>query len=122
LGGCRRYCLGDAEHHFLVRTTFDGLAYNGRSDKCLPPYDFQLSNHKKNKMDEQEQIPIWFFIGGLLLAYGIIITAVGVYYLFVPAPPELSLQQYHPDLWWGILLIVLGGFYTVHYFPRRKKS
>ncbi len=72
-------------------------------------------------MDEHKQIPIWFFIGGLLLIYGIIIAAVGVYYLFTPAPAGLALQQYHPDLWWGILLIVLGVIYTVRYFPEKEQ-
>jgi quinol-cytochrome oxidoreductase complex cytochrome b subunit len=74
-------------------------------------------------MDEHKQIPIWFFIGGLLLVYGIIITAVGVYYLFaVHANENLALQSLHADLWWGIFLIVLGGFYTRHYFPWRGKK
>ncbi len=73
-------------------------------------------------MDEHEQIPIWFFIGGLLLVYGIIITAVGVYFLFAAHAKDLALQYLHADLWWGIFLIVLGGFYTLHYFPWRGKK
>ena len=72
-------------------------------------------------MDEHEQIPIWFFIGGLLLVYGIIIAAVGVYHLFAgQVNPDLALQWLHADLWWGIVLIALGGFYILHYFPSRK--
>lgn len=73
-------------------------------------------------MDEHKQVPIWFFIGMLLLIYGVIITGVGIYYLFNPAPPGLALQQYHPDLCWGILLLAIGGFYTFHYSPSRKKN
>jgi hypothetical protein len=73
-------------------------------------------------MDEQKQIPIWFFIGTLLLIYGVIITGVGVYYCIFPAPQGLAMQDYHPDLWWGILLLAIGGFYTFHYFPSRKKN
>jgi hypothetical protein len=73
-------------------------------------------------MDERKQIPIWFFVGGLLLVYGIIIAAVGVYNLFPGhVNPGLALQWLHADLWWGILLIALGGFYTLHYFPSQKK-
>jgi hypothetical protein len=73
-------------------------------------------------MDKNEQIPIWFFIGGLLLVYGVIITAVGVYFLFAAhANRDLALQGLHADLWWGIILIVLGGFYALHYRPRRAK-
>ena len=74
-------------------------------------------------MDEHEQIPIWFFVGVLLLVYGIIIFAMGVLHLFVaPANKDLTLQGLHADLWWGAVLTALGGFYTVHYFPWRKKN
>ena len=74
-------------------------------------------------MDEHEQVPIWFFVGILLLVYGIIIAAVGVYNLLFPGQvnPHLALQWLHADLWWGTVLAVLGGFYTAHYFPSRKK-
>jgi hypothetical protein len=74
-------------------------------------------------MDNHEQIPIWFFIGTLLLVYGVIITAVGVYYLFFAHEnQDLALQGLHADFWWGIFLVVLGGFYTLHYRPRREKT
>jgi len=52
-----------------------------------------------------------------------IITAVGVYYLFAMREnQDLALQYLHADLWWGIFLIALGGFYTQHYFPWRGKQ
>jgi hypothetical protein len=73
-------------------------------------------------MDEHEQIPIWFFVGCLLLVYGIIITAEGVCHFFVAqVNKDLALQWIHADLWWGIVLVVLGGFYTFHYFPLRRE-
>jgi hypothetical protein len=72
-------------------------------------------------MDEKKQIPIWFFIGGLLLSYGIIISIVGVYYFIVPAPPHLALSYLHADFWWGLLLTAIGTFYTLHFAPWRKK-
>jgi hypothetical protein len=72
-------------------------------------------------MDERKQIPIWFFVGGLLLIYGIIITVMGVYNLFPGhARPGVVLQWLHADLWWGLLLIALGGFYTLYYFPSQN--
>lgn len=74
-------------------------------------------------MDKHEQIPIWFFIGVLLLVYGVIITAAGVYYIYFPCEnKELALQYLHADLWWGILLAVLGGFYTLHFAPWRGRK
>jgi hypothetical protein len=74
-------------------------------------------------MDEHKPVPIWFFVGMLLLVYGIIITTEGVYNLFPGhANPDLALQWLHADLWWGIVLTVLGSFYASHYFPSRKKE
>jgi hypothetical protein len=74
-------------------------------------------------MDKKEQIPIWFFVGVLLLAYGIIITAVGVCFLFIAhANKDLALQYVHADLWWGLVLLALGAFYTLYYAPWRIKK
>jgi hypothetical protein len=29
------------------------------------------------------------------------------------------LERLHAAIWWGALLIVLGGFYTIRFFPKR---
>ena len=67
------------------------------------------------------QVPIWFFIGLLLLAYGLIITASGAYQYCYPPPEEarVALFQYHADLWWGLLLTVIGATYTARFRPGR---
>jgi len=62
-------------------------------------------------------IAIWFFVGVLLLAYGVLILGAGIYGLFVP--PEVAMQHLHLSLWWGILLVAIGGFYTIRFRPRR---
>jgi hypothetical protein len=73
-------------------------------------------------MNKPEQVPVWFFVGVLLLVYGAIIAMVGVYHLFPQqANPDLAMQWLHADLWWGALLTLLGGFYTARYRPRRKR-
>ena len=41
-------------------------------------------------------ISIWFFIGVLLLAYGIIIFAAGVYHLYVPPEHPVVLAPFTP--------------------------
>jgi len=71
-------------------------------------------------MEKHEQVPVWFFVGGVLLVYGAIIALVGVYNLFVPqVNPDLPMQWLHADLWWGVVLILLGGFYVARYCPWR---
>jgi hypothetical protein len=65
-------------------------------------------------------ISIWFFIGALLLVYGILITGAGLYGLF--HPPQVKLAYLHAGIWWGALLIVLGGIYSYAFFPGRARD
>jgi hypothetical protein len=62
-------------------------------------------------------LSIWFFIGVLLLIYGVIITALGVYGLFHPPDREIVLGHLHSGIWWGALLTVLGAVYSWHFRP-----
>lgn len=64
-------------------------------------------------------LPVWFFIGVLLLAYGIIILFVSVLRFSEPSPVVLS--RLHAGIWGGILLIAIGGFYTVKFRPGRNR-
>jgi hypothetical protein len=70
-------------------------------------------------MHEEHQVPIWFFIGCLLLTYGLIITATGVYLWICPPPVSKQVEMFwlHADVWWGCLLIVLGLFYSIRFNP-----
>jgi FtsH-binding integral membrane protein len=61
-----------------------------------------------------KEISIWFFIGVLLLIYGLLILLAN----FI-SPGETVLQEYHPALWWGLFLLGLGGFYTWRFAPKR---
>jgi hypothetical protein len=65
-------------------------------------------------------ISIWFFIGVLLLAYGILILAAGIYNIYVPPGHTVVLERLHAAVWWGAFLILIGGFYTVRFSPGRK--
>jgi hypothetical protein len=69
--------------------------------------------------DATERIPIWFFVGALVLAFGIIILSAGVYALAHPPEPPVVLANLHAELWWGVLMITLGGIYTFRFFPKK---
>jgi hypothetical protein len=56
-------------------------------------------------------IPVWFFVGVLLLVYGILILVSGLTDWSNP-PANVELTQYHAPVWWGALLTVLGAIYT----------
>jgi hypothetical protein len=65
-------------------------------------------------------LPVWFFIGVLLSIYGIVILVTAVSEL--SSPPATVLAQYHAGIWGGILLILVGGFYTLQFWPRKRRG
>ncbi|MFB3923417.1 MAG: hypothetical protein ACE145_16980 [Terriglobia bacterium] len=63
-------------------------------------------------------IPVWFFVGVLLLIYGVLITATGI--IEFSNPPATVLSNLHPAIWWGAILTVIGAIYTYLYWPRKS--
>ncbi len=63
-------------------------------------------------------ISIWFFIGVLLFAYGIIITGQGIYELYVPPEHPVVHADLHASIWWGLILLGMGIFYSLRFKPR----
>jgi hypothetical protein len=70
-------------------------------------------------MHRSGMIPIWFFIGALLLAYGFLILGAGIYELASPPEHPVVLAELHAGIWWGALLIVLGAIYTIKFAPKK---
>jgi hypothetical protein len=74
-------------------------------------------------MDSEHQVPIWFFIGGTLLIYGLIICGTGVYALVDPSiEAGLELSWLHADIWWGGFMAIVGAFYVVRFWPWRAQD
>jgi hypothetical protein len=72
---------------------------------------------------KQHIIPVWFFVGVLLLVYGVLILASGLARWSHDAAPQtdgLVLASLHAPVWWGALLIVLGGGYCVAFRPGKQ--
>lgn len=70
-------------------------------------------------MSEQHHIiPVWFFVGVLLLVYGVMIFVSGLTEL--SHPPDTVLANLHAPVWWGGILIVLGGSYCLIFRPRKS--
>jgi len=72
-------------------------------------------------MHRPGMVSIWFFVGILLLAYGVLITASGLYELVSPPARPVVLGKLHAGIWWGAVLLVLGAVYTYRFSPRRQK-
>jgi uncharacterized membrane protein YidH (DUF202 family) len=72
-------------------------------------------------------IQIWFFIGVLLVLYGLMILGYGTYEWVNVAhygghyPPGVELTSLHTPVWWGGLLAALGLLYVVKFRPGRAK-
>ena len=71
-------------------------------------------------MHREGMISIWFFIGVLLLAYGVLISGAGVYEYFNPPAHLLVKAELHAGIWWGILLFAIGAVYTIRFRPGRN--
>jgi hypothetical protein len=75
-------------------------------------------------MHDEHQVPLWFFIGGILLVYGVLIAGSGVFDWIQP-PPEaerVALWDLHADLWWGLFMTAVGLFYCIRFNPITRKE
>lgn len=71
-------------------------------------------------MIKSEMVSIWFLIGLLLTAYGVLILGSGVYEWMNPSPTTVVLANLHPAVWWGAVTLALGVFYVVWFRPGKK--
>ena len=63
-------------------------------------------------------IPVWFFVGLLLLIYGVLIFVTGL--TEWSHPPETVLSEAHASVWWGALMTILGAIYTFMFRPGKS--
>ncbi len=85
------------------------LQPGGGGGQDRPAIDLEPPHH-------HHMIPVWFFVGVILLIYGIIIFCTGIYEFHNPPPTVLA--NTHPAIWWGALLTVIGGIYVYIYRPK----
>jgi FtsH-binding integral membrane protein len=75
-------------------------------------------DREDSKPRDHHMIPVWFFVGVILLIYGLIILGTGIYEF--SSPPPTVLASTHPAVWWGALLTVIGGIYVYLYMPKKS--
>ncbi len=68
----------------------------------------------------RHMLPVWFFVGIILLIYGLVILVTGVYELSYP--PSTVLANLHPAIWWGAFLTVIGGIYVYLFRPGKSRT
>jgi FtsH-binding integral membrane protein len=64
-------------------------------------------------------ISIWFFVGVSLLVNGALILGAGLWEFVRPPANPVVLFQYHANVWWGAVLLLLGIFYSLRFKPQR---
>jgi hypothetical protein len=70
--------------------------------------------------EDHHIIPVWFFVGVMLLVYGLLILGSGI--AEWSHPPNTVLSNLHAPVWWGALLTVLGAIYSYHFRPGRRSG
>ncbi|HYK61198.1 MAG TPA: hypothetical protein VEV85_17325 [Bryobacteraceae bacterium] len=65
----------------------------------------------------RDLIPVWFFVGLLLGVYGLLILSSGLAEL--SNPPATVLANLHAPVWWGAVMVIVGGAYCLAFRPRR---
>ena len=74
------------------------------------------------KKEEAKIVSIWTWVGMVLGIYGIILTGMGIYYVFVPET-KTATAAYNPSLWWGIIMVISAAiFLGVTRFSRAGKD
>ena len=65
----------------------------------------------------EKRLPVWFFVGILLLINGLAVFGSGIYWFFVPA--KVILANMHVGFWWGIVIIAAGLIFIIKNRPER---
>jgi len=76
-------------------------------------------SQKEKGQTGRAQLSIWFFCGILMLADGIVLLGQGIFERFGHEPATV-LANLQPTLWWGVLLTLFGGGYTVRFRPATR--
>ena len=64
----------------------------------------------KKAHEETRMKPIWYWVGLVLCIYGLIISGMGVYYVFYPETLT-KLHKLNPSLWWGSVIFLTGAIF-----------
>ena len=67
---------------------------------------------------EHQMLPVWFFIGLILIIYGILICGTGIYEM--NNLPDTVLANLHAPVWWGIILAIVGAIFFQRFYPHKR--
>lgn len=65
---------------------------------------------------------IWYFVGLMLLAMGIVVFVSGVYYYYYPERSTAVLNELYPDIWWGAVIVIAGAIFFFGSLRMQRKG
>ena len=71
---------------------------------------------------EAQMKSIWYFVGLMLLTMGAVIFVSGIYFYFFPSGTATVLQELHPAIWWGAVMLIFGAIFFFSSKRRMKKE
>jgi len=69
-------------------------------------------------MNTRSQGSPWFFVGSFLLICGVVATASSLVNRDAATGQTVLLDQPHPDILWGLLLLVVGAISCFRFYPK----
>lgn len=69
--------------------------------------------------NSKQMISVWFWVGIMMLIYGVLITGAGIYYFYSP-PKDYLAKWTNPNLWWGFVMLITGILFL--YLGRKKRE
>jgi FtsH-binding integral membrane protein len=69
--------------------------------------------------EERHMIPVWFFVGILLLIYGMLIFISGI--TEWSHPPPTVLANLHAPVWWGAIMVAMGAVFVGAFRPKKMR-
>jgi len=70
--------------------------------------------------EEHRIIPVWFFVGVIVLIYGVLIFLTGV--AEFGNPPHTVMAELHAPVWWGAILTVIGALFVYLFRPKKPAN
>ncbi len=61
--------------------------------------------------DKKGMRSIWYFVGLIMSAIGLIEVLAGIYDLYFPSAQDIRLANLHANIWWGVMILIAGLVY-----------
>ncbi|MGO9482794.1 MAG: hypothetical protein ACLP05_13575, partial [Candidatus Kryptoniota bacterium] len=58
--------------------------------------------------DKKGMRSIWYFVGLIMSAIGLIEVLAGIYDLYFPSAQDIRLANLHANIWWGVMILIAG--------------